>query len=740
MTDIVPVPNWNGVRQLETNEYATGGLNGNMNEQAKSLAGQNMYSRLYAGLPFDPVFTGQVGGFPIGGRAALESGDTVRSTIANNTNNPNSNMAGWVNVGNLIIVKTVTEMVSKNLKDGDVVKTLGYNNLFDDSGALYIVSSIPTDYSIPLGNGNHAVFNDDFDIRKFGIRDSATLDQSLEIKRMVAYADPRFYEIDFHGFSIMNPETYHFTTTRGSKIKGMGFNYVHKLKNLHIANNKTKQLVQGTSCILFLPKENGRGIFSLKNVTFDPWVADYAINYTPPVGEGDGMMMGFLAEPHPDWTGFVRATTKTEYSFEFDNIDFKTPAVSYNLAAAGFFSDKVTLKNSIGQYFGLYLFPFCKSLHVDDLIGVLKDDADKKGRTLVMSLVHEEAEIGTGGSVQQDTVTLLNLKATRFTDGAPTIAYKNHSIGAANYKRVYVYDMRGRFECFAGSGIATTFELLEFENCKDSSFTHGVDINVTKWVFKDSVSSSAIFTSTLTHTISSIEAYSSTISKLAVNGYTVATALSYLKLKDSKIVDDTYGLARNNTLHINKIDLINNDIESARLIECSFDSMTIDGMRINAASIANFIYLRHKTVGGGATVSATGVTNKATQQASTQFTTADSSQTVNLNLNFSLFQSRPALANTVYTEFQVFPTLTLSKTFDPPSIAAGTSTTTTLTSTGIANALKVGDFAQASFSIYNADIEISASVSSANTVTVKFKNNGAAAVDLASGTLTVKKI
>jgi hypothetical protein len=96
MTDIVPVPNWGGVRQLETNEYATGGLNGNMNEQAKSLADQNMYSRLYAGLPFDPVFTAQVGGFPIGGKAALENGEVVESTVANNIIDPNIDMTKWV--------------------------------------------------------------------------------------------------------------------------------------------------------------------------------------------------------------------------------------------------------------------------------------------------------------------------------------------------------------------------------------------------------------------------------------------------------------------------------------------------------------------------------------------------------------------------------------------------------------------------------------------------------------------
>ena len=97
MTDILPPAGWPNVRQLETSEFATGGANGNMNEQAKSLAGQNMYSRLYAGLPFDPVFTAQVGGFPIGGKVALEDGSIVRSTVANNTNNPNVDMTGWVN-------------------------------------------------------------------------------------------------------------------------------------------------------------------------------------------------------------------------------------------------------------------------------------------------------------------------------------------------------------------------------------------------------------------------------------------------------------------------------------------------------------------------------------------------------------------------------------------------------------------------------------------------------------------
>ena len=128
MTDINPTPSWANVRQLETNEYATGGLNGNMNEQAKSLAGQNMYSRLYAGLPFDPAFTAQVGGFPIGGKAALENGDIVWSTIANNTVDPNVDMTGWVKYSKSLEVVSISKLSSiTNLHDGLIVYSQYYH-------------------------------------------------------------------------------------------------------------------------------------------------------------------------------------------------------------------------------------------------------------------------------------------------------------------------------------------------------------------------------------------------------------------------------------------------------------------------------------------------------------------------------------------------------------------------------------------------------------------------------------
>ena len=43
MTDINPTPSWAAVRQLEIGEFALGGANGNMNEQAKSLASRSEF-------------------------------------------------------------------------------------------------------------------------------------------------------------------------------------------------------------------------------------------------------------------------------------------------------------------------------------------------------------------------------------------------------------------------------------------------------------------------------------------------------------------------------------------------------------------------------------------------------------------------------------------------------------------------------------------------------------------------
>lgn len=75
--------------------------------------------------------------------------------------------------------------------------------------------------------------------------------------------------------------------------------------------------------------------------------------------------------------------------------------------------------------------------------------------------------------------------------------------------------------------------------------------------------------------------------------------------------------------------------------------------------------------------------------------------------------------------------LTGSATYDPPSLADGAGASTTVTVTGAI----LGDYAIASFSLSTQGILVTANVTAANTVTVRFQNETTGPIDLLSGTL-----
>ncbi|MDO9714454.1 DUF2793 domain-containing protein [Paracraurococcus lichenis] len=78
--------------------------------------------------------------------------------------------------------------------------------------------------------------------------------------------------------------------------------------------------------------------------------------------------------------------------------------------------------------------------------------------------------------------------------------------------------------------------------------------------------------------------------------------------------------------------------------------------------------------------------------------------------------------------------LEATATYNPPSIAAGSGLTATIAVTGAA----LGDYARASFSLDLQGIVLTAWVPAANTVSVRFQNGTAAAVDLGSGTIRMR--
>ncbi len=78
--------------------------------------------------------------------------------------------------------------------------------------------------------------------------------------------------------------------------------------------------------------------------------------------------------------------------------------------------------------------------------------------------------------------------------------------------------------------------------------------------------------------------------------------------------------------------------------------------------------------------------------------------------------------------------LEASVSYDPPSLAVGAGVTTNVNVAGAA----LGDFARASFSLDLQGSTLTAWMSAANTVSVRFQNGTAGAIDLASGTLRVR--
>jgi hypothetical protein len=74
-----------------------------------------------------------------------------------------------------------------------------------------------------------------------------------------------------------------------------------------------------------------------------------------------------------------------------------------------------------------------------------------------------------------------------------------------------------------------------------------------------------------------------------------------------------------------------------------------------------------------------------------------------------------------------------SATYDPASLidAAGASTTVTVQGAAL------GDFCAASFGVSTAGISVTCNITAANTATVRFQNESAGTLDLASSTLRV---
>lgn len=100
------------------------------------------------------------------------------------------------------------------------------------------------------------------------------------------------------------------------------------------------------------------------------------------------------------------------------------------------------------------------------------------------------------------------------------------------------------------------------------------------------------------------------------------------------------------------------------------------------------------------------------------------------------FYIRKETNNYVVQRCDQLSSLSGSTTYDPPSLADGAGASTTVTVTGAA----LGDMAIASFSLSTQGITVTANVTAADTVTVRFQNETGGVIDLTSGTLRARVI
>lgn len=635
-----------------------------------------------------------------------------------------------VNDKTALFYNTVADMVADTkLKAGKAVITHGYYTPNDGGGARYLIKDTATDYSIPVANNLHAAFADSFDIRKFGIRNNATLDQTTEIQRMVNYADSRIYEIDFLNFSLMTPKIVQFNTGR-SVLVGMGFRKVHHLKNLTIANNKTEQLVQGTSPIMFLADDpNGRGLFKLSNIKFDPYVSNFKINN----GEGDGMMFGFSAGWHKD-AGLAHPTadrTLTNYEIGLDNIEFLSPAISYNLACS-IFTRNIKANNVRGDYWGIMLVHNTYNLDANNIHGIFRNDLHTgSGRLLVTNLIHEEAEIADDGVITRNNISIKNSSCYKKTDNSIHVVYKCHRIGSITINKFIGDNNIGWHTFYSGADEASkrrlTIKNLEIKNIELVNFD-GFACFTEVALFKNinvmnaNIIDNAIF------------------GNLTVDGVKVlkkALSIGSTGIVDSLIVknidsclDETYGVVRSGAV-IKTIELTNVTCNQNKLIDCSFDTIKLDNVKSTITKGLNYFISSASsnavnfTINNSQIICTSGALIAHPNNASDKV--EFNNTTLIGNLFYDVSRATP----------HVFNNCKLTKLFscDPPSIPANSYVKVNLQ---FLPGARIGDTVLANFSNYNGDVVITASVYDADSIVVRFTNTSANPIDLPSGTLTVK--
>lgn len=644
---------------------------------------------------------------------------------------------------------TVQKMIDDlGLVDGAMVETAGYYTPNDGGGARYLIKDTATDYSIPVANNLHAVFADSFDIRKFGIRDNATLDQTAEIQRMVNYADSRVYEIDFLNFSLMTPKTW--TVMAYKSVMGLTFLQAHKIKNLFITHDKTKRLETGHNLINFLPIKNPAFeiYFALENVTFDAWNSNYQPRTENYLGWYDGMRHGLFCHPHKDSDIPQWGHTPSNYSFSFKNIRFSSPAYSYNMTTSAVFSKNTYVESVDGEFLGLYLNFHTKDLQVKNMHGLRRSDYMESGRLVVGNLLHYEAELGAVGDVVFDSVYVENASCYSIppsgvvADKEIWSVFKWSNIGSGNIlnkatfinvdgtnviERIAVNEVtykdskRMSFNLYKSTNTSDNLPNITIDNCNIYSIpsTFGTGVFLARVPLnKLEVTNSTFYTAI------GINGGQSSINKLTLKNVEFKGGLEYAIGRGSYTIKELNmdGVTVFDKSMIYSMSVENTIANNVRLINTSDDKTKPVGdvfVNSNPAStlVLSKLHIDYK------------------QQAAWSYI-FQGFYRVLLSDSILFLPSISTLNVANYKQSNVIPEPVAVVTFDPPSLATATQQSTIV---ALSDA-KLGNNVSVAFNQPLQGTRMWGEVTANNQVTVYHRNDTGITVDVASGTLTVKVV
>ncbi|WNV46778.1 non-contractile tail fiber protein [Acinetobacter phage ABp57] len=132
---------------------------------AEVAASQTQYYLKY----FNPEIV-----YPKNARIMLDNGDIVRSTVVNNTSNPNVDMAGWVKVNSVSQIFDETYNITQSVINGNLITVDNFgakgDGVTDDSAAFQAYCNSPlTGQNLYLGAKGRYIIKNQVDLKGKGI-------------------------------------------------------------------------------------------------------------------------------------------------------------------------------------------------------------------------------------------------------------------------------------------------------------------------------------------------------------------------------------------------------------------------------------------------------------------------------------------------------------------------------------------------------------------------------------------